>query len=170
MRIVPKPEALRLLEQYRRDLTGHGCLPCELVARASVGSTALAENEHALVVLNRFAQRPGHLMVWLKRHQEHVHELEWPAYQALQRLGYEACRALHSALQPVRVYSAVLGTAAVVPNSYAHLHIHAIPVFDRDERSRPARVFSWSEGVVIYEDDEAANLCDTLRAHWPKVG
>jgi diadenosine tetraphosphate (Ap4A) HIT family hydrolase len=166
MRVVPKPEALLLLEQFRSGFTRDACLPCELVARARAESTALAENEHAVVLLNRFAQRRGHLMVWLKRHQEHVHELAWPVYQAMHQLGYEACRALHGALQPVRVYSAVLGSTAVIGNSYAHLHIHVIPVFERDDRARPARVFSWSEGIVIYEDGEAAALRDTLRAHW----
>ncbi|MDB4973449.1 MAG: hypothetical protein JWN48_1790 [Myxococcaceae bacterium] len=167
MRVVQKPEAMALLERYRQQFAAYDCLPCGLVARASERLDILAENEHGLVVLNRYAQRRGHLMVWSKRHAEHVHELAWPAYTALQRLAYEACVALQRALQPVRVYSALLGSTTPLTISYAHLHVHVIPVFERDERARPARVFSWSEGIVLYEDHEAAALTAQLRAHWP---
>lgn len=39
-------------------------------------------------------------------------------------------------------------------------------VYDTDERARPAHVFSWSAGVVVYEDGEAAALAERLRAAW----
>lgn len=77
---------------------------------------------------------------------------------------------MYAALAPVRVYGAMLGAAASLPNSFAHLHAHVIPVFERDERARPANVFSWSAGVALYSDPEAAALRETLRAHWRREG
>ena len=60
----------------------------------------------------------------------------------------------------------MLGSPAPVPMSYAHLHVHVVPVTAADERSRPARVFSWSEGVVVYDDIEAVQLAAELRRKW----
>jgi diadenosine tetraphosphate (Ap4A) HIT family hydrolase len=168
VRVVQKAEAMALLALYREPHATAPCLPCALLSRAPSAMEVLSENEHAIAVLNRFAQRRGHVIVWLKRHQEHVHELEWLVYAAVQRLTYEASIALKLALSPVRVYSALLGSTQPLPISYPHLHVHVIPVFDTDERSRPARVFSWSEGIVMYEDAEALELAALLRAHWPR--
>lgn len=169
MRVVQKPEAMALLEQFREPFAEHACLPCALIARATEVLDVIADNEHGLVVLNRFAQRRGHLMVWAKRHHEQVHELAWPAYAGVQRLAYDACVALERALSPVRVYSAVLGSTTPLPISYPHLHVHVIPVFESDERARPARVFSWTEGIVVYEDAEASALTTLLRSAWPQA-
>ncbi|MDB4990122.1 MAG: hypothetical protein JWN04_5300 [Myxococcaceae bacterium] len=127
----------------------------------------MTETRHGVVLLNRFAQRRGHLMVWSRAHVEHLHELPWSSYAELQRLVYEANLALQQVLEPLRVYSATLGSASSLPMSYPHLHVHVIPVHESDERARPARVLSWSEGVVLYDADEASALVRELRASWP---
>jgi len=167
MRVVEKAEALALLETYRAGLSLGECLPCELVHSKPEGLNVVAEGEHGIVLLNRFAQRRGHLIVWAKRHVEHVHELDRSGYAGLQSLAYDACVALQQALAPTRVFSAVLGSTTPRPNSYPHLHVHVIPVYERDERARPARVLSWSEGIGVYDDAEAAALTQQLRASWP---
>lgn len=163
MRVVDKPEALRLLETWKRGLRDASCLPCALLREAEPNAHVIAAHEHGVVLLNQFAQRRGHLMVVSRRHVEHAHELGWNAYSELQHLAYDAALALQRVLTPARVFSAVLGSSAALATSYPHLHIHVCPVFETDERARPARVFSWSEGVVVYEEHEARALAQSLR-------
>jgi diadenosine tetraphosphate (Ap4A) HIT family hydrolase len=165
MRVIDKAEALRLLEAEKANWPCP-CPMCALVAPAEREANAIAESEHGVVLLNRFGQRRGHLMVVSLRHVEHVHELDWPAYAALQQLAHQAASTLQRALGPVRVFIAVLGCSAPLAASFAHLHVHVIPIYETDERARPARVLSWSEGVVVYDDTEARALSAQLRANW----
>ena len=168
MRVVDKTEALRLLAAQLGDLPGGSCPLCALVAPAA-RAAPIASNEHGVVLLNRFGQRRGHLMVVSRRHVEHVHELDWPAYAGLQQLAHGAALALQHVLAPKRVFVASLGCAAPLATSYAHLHVHVIPVHETDERARPARVLSWSEGVVVYDDDSADTLSQELRAAFERA-
>src|SRR3954471_11903180 len=176
MRRVEKTEALELLELNRRALLGDdsdGCVMCALVtlvdqdrARAEL----LAQNEHGVVLVDRFGSTRGHVLVISRQHFLDTAELPWPVYSELQRLNYQACCAVRRAFQPARVFSAILGTSAELPMSFPHFHIHALPVYDRDERARPAHVFSWSSGVLVYEEDDVLQVSDELRAAWPEPG
>jgi hypothetical protein len=60
----------------------------------------------------------------------------------------------------------VLGASAQVPMSFPPFHIHVLPVYESGDGARPAHVFSWSAGVLVYEDDEARELAARLRAAW----
>jgi len=139
---------------------------CALARTA--GDGCVAESRHAVVMLDRFACRYGHLMVIPRAHVERMSELDWEVFVDVQRLVFEAGRAIEACLDPARVFTATLGAAAELPQTYSHYHVHVIPVPETDERARPARVLSWSEGVVIYDDDEAAELCRKLVASWPR--
>lgn len=169
MRRVDKPEALELLASYRRSLGSPACVLCAL-GQDVEAPLVVARNAQGSVLLNRFAQRPGHLLVVAHRHVEHVHELDWPSYAALQRLAHGACGVLQRTMQPARIFTAVLGSAASIATSYPHLHIHVVPVPESDDRARPARVFSWSEGIHVYDADEAITLTERLRAAWTAAG
>ena len=168
MTLLSKAQALEHLEQHRRQLLdeGESCLMCALV-RGRVSPAPLDDSEHAAVVLNRFASRSGHLMVVAKRHVEHATELDWMAYARVQRHVYQASRAVQLALRPVRLFTATLGAAVPLPMSYAHYHVHVIPVHDTDEQARPAKVLSWSSGVVVYTDQEAEDLRTKILSAWP---
>jgi diadenosine tetraphosphate (Ap4A) HIT family hydrolase len=161
-----KREALQLLSAYTQRLPAFECMLCALSSSAPA-EQAIASDEHGTVLLNRFAQRRGHLMVLPRSHIEHAHELDWSVYAALQRLAYDASIALQRVLAPLRIWNAVLGSAMPLATSYAHVHIHVLPIYESDDRSRPARVFSWSEGVTIYDDAEAQQLVQQLREAWP---
>ncbi len=127
----------------------------------------LVETDWALVLLDRFGRRRGHLLVVSKLHLERVAEIDQSLYLEVQRLVYEAMTALDEALRPVQVFTAVLGATVPVPMSFAHFHAHVIPVHESDERARPARVLSWSEGVVVYDDAEAWDLRERILGAWP---
>ena len=173
MRRVEKPEALELLAHNRRVLLGDdtaGCVMCALVTLVERDPTRpelLAENEHGVALLDRFGSTRGHVLVISREHLLDTSELPWPVYSELQQLNYQACCALRRAFQPARIFSAILGASAELPMSFPHFHIHALPVYDRDERARPAHLFSWSSGVLVYDDDDVLQVSGELRAAWP---
>jgi diadenosine tetraphosphate (Ap4A) HIT family hydrolase len=174
MRRVEKAEALELLAVNRQALLGDdtsGCVMCALVTlaqREPQSPEVIVQNEHGAVLFDRFGTTAGHLLVIAREHLLDTAELPWPVYSELQRLNYEACCALRRAFQPPRVFSAVLGTSSELPMSFPHFHIHALPVYETDERARPAYVFSWTAGVLVYEEDDVRRLSDQIRAAWPK--
>jgi diadenosine tetraphosphate (Ap4A) HIT family hydrolase len=127
----------------------------------------LHETDDAIVVLDRFGARRGHLLVILREHEEDVTALGSARYLELQRAAYEASLALQSALSPRRIFIAALGAPRSVPMSFPHVHLHVIPLFEEDERARPARVFSWTEGVVVYSEASAARIAAQIREAWP---
>jgi diadenosine tetraphosphate (Ap4A) HIT family hydrolase len=165
--LLSKEEALAELAHHRRQLLGgeEGCVLCVLANGGAVPAP-LVETEQATVLLDRFARRRGHLLVVSKIHVENVSEIRPELYLEVQRLVYDSMRALDSALHPVQIFTAVLGATVPVPMSFAHFHAHVIPVYESDERARPARVLSWSEGVVVYDDAEASALREEILAAW----
>ena len=164
MRVVTKEVALAALGEHRKALLGGElrCVMCALATREQARER-VAESAHAVVLLDRFACRYGHLMVIAKSHVERASELSWPVYSDIQRLAFDAIRAVEQCFAPARVFTATLGAAVELPMTYSHYHVHVIPVAETDERARPARVLSWSEGVLVYEDAEVEPICQKLR-------
>jgi diadenosine tetraphosphate (Ap4A) HIT family hydrolase len=170
-RVVGKAEAMALLAAEREALLGKepGCVLCALVRRAREGSNLIAENEHGVALLDRFASRHGHVVVLSRPHVEQTTALGHTAYTELQRLAYDACVAVERCFSPVRTFVAVLGASESVPMSFPHFHIHVLPVYETGEAARPANVFSWTTaGIVIYDDAEARELVRRLKSSWPE--
>ena len=166
--MIEKPEALTLLAENRVALLGGdtGCVMCALARGAAAAPELVRESEHGVALLDRFGTREGHLLIIARSHVEDTLALGWDVYQDLQRLAYDGAQVVTRLLSPARVFIAVLGASAALPMSFPHFHIHVLPVYDTDERARPAHVFSWSAGVLVYEDAEAAELAARLRAAW----
>ena len=155
-------EAARLPKHYQ------GCAMCALVDGFFEDTEVLASTPLALAVLDRFAARPGHVLVILRRHVETITELSWEEYAAVQRLAWETLQTLERSLSPCRIYVAALGSAATRTTSFPHHHIHVVPLSDGGEADRPCRVFSWEPGVYLYAPGEARLLADRLRKDWDK--
>jgi histidine triad (HIT) family protein len=170
VQVVGKDVALARLHAHRQQLLGDGatCVMCAL-AHGHGDLPFIAKNEHAVVLLDRFACRYGHLMVIPRLHLERLSQLPWEVFEGVQRLTFEAARAIDACLKPARVFTATLGAAVELPMTYSHYHVHVIPVNETDERARPARVLSWSEGVVVYDDAEARDISQKLVEHWPRA-
>jgi diadenosine tetraphosphate (Ap4A) HIT family hydrolase len=168
MQQLTKSDALEQLAQHKRQLLRHPdeCVMCALAERRDA-ALVLKEDSYGTVVLDRFGNRPAHLLVISRRHVEHATQLSWPEYGALQRLAYEASQALEKALQPQRVFIAALGSSDPQPMTFSHFHLHVVPVLQGDDRPRPAQVFSWTEGVVTYDAAQAAKLVSQLERAWP---
>jgi len=169
MLALTKSEALEQLELHKARLLRHPdeCLMCALAERRDAGLVVLEQRE-GTVVLDRFGNRAGHLLVISKRHVEHATQLTWPEYAELQRLAYEACHALERVLEPKRVFVAALGSNSAQPMTFSHFHLHVVPVVEDDERARPAQVFSWTEGVVTYDAEQARTLVTRIKRAWPE--
>lgn len=168
MKTISKEAALARLAEHKQALLAgrSACVMCTL-ANGGAGSMLVAESRHGVVLLDRFACRYGHLMVVAKQHVERVSALGWEIYADLQRLVFDASCVIDACFEPARVFTATLGAAVELPQTYSHYHVHVIPVYETDERARPARVLSWSEGVVVYEDAEAEGICRELVQAWP---
>lgn len=157
MRWISKPDALAHLA----GAPGDGCPMCTLARDAS----PIAASAHAAAILDRYAARPGHVLVVLRRHEERIAGIAWDEYAAMQRLAWEVSGALEDVLAPRRIYVAALGSAAPRPTSFPHVHLHVIPLADGGELDRPANVFTWERGMYVFEDDaEERALRDRLAA------
>lgn len=166
---ISREEALSLATEALKGLPARygECAMCAVADGCSEDLHVLASNANAVAVLDRFATRRGHVLVVLRRHVESVAELGWHEYAGVQRLAWEAGRALEVALRPMRVFIAALGSTAKLPNSFAHHHVHVIPLEEGGE-DRPSRVFSWQNGVYLHAGDEARDVAEVLRASWPR--
>jgi diadenosine tetraphosphate (Ap4A) HIT family hydrolase len=163
---LDKDQALEQLQhETRASAAFGGCVMCRL-SHAQNSHSWLAESQHAVAVLDGFAASHGHLLVIAKAHVERSADVPWDVYTDLQRLVWEANRVLDAELEPKRVYVAALGVAKPLPMSFPHYHVHVVPVYETDERARPAHVFSWSAGVVRYSEPEARALSASLRRAW----
>lgn len=126
-------------------------------------SDRVLENADGVVVLDRFGSRRGHLLVISRAHVEGPSELGWERYASLQRLAFDATLALEAVFDPARVFVAALGSSEPIATSYPHYHIHVVPIARHDDDARPARVFSWSAGIVQYDEDERRELVGRLK-------
>lgn len=167
---LDKEAALVELARMRHELgaTEETCLMCAL-SEGRCTPAPVFETQHFAVVLDRFGARSGHLLVVSKRHVEDLSELGTESYLDAQRLAYDASRVLLRALAPKRTFIAALGAPRQVPMSFPHFHLHVIPIYEDDERARPARVFSWSDGVVVYSEEEAEVLRTKLAHLWRSI-
>jgi diadenosine tetraphosphate (Ap4A) HIT family hydrolase len=94
----------------------------------------------------------------------------WSEYVEVQRLAWEAARAMDRVLSPKRVFVAALGSAKPLPISFPHHHVHVIPLYDGGELDRPSEVLTWRNGVTLYTPEETAELGAALRAAWGDAG
>jgi diadenosine tetraphosphate (Ap4A) HIT family hydrolase len=173
MRRVSKEEALADMTAHGFDRAATGpCSMCALAKGTADTSLRVREDEHAVVLLDRYAATRGNLLIVTRRHVERMTELPLATHLDVQRLVFEANVAVEAVFRPRRVYTATLGSpASAVADapamSFPHLHVHVVPIHEDGESARPAAVFSWTAGVWLYEDGEADAIVRDLRAAWP---
>jgi diadenosine tetraphosphate (Ap4A) HIT family hydrolase len=180
MRRVSKEEALADMAArgFDRAARDDRCAMCEL-ARSTDDSRAtrdtslrVREDEHAVVMLDRYASTRGNLLVVVRRHVERITELPLATHLEVQRLVFEANVTLEKVFTPRRIYTATFGSPSAPATdapamSFPHLHVHVVPVHEDGESARPAVVFSWTAGVWMYDEGEAEQIARDLRAAWP---
>lgn len=126
----------------------------------------LAENDAAVITLNAFPLRWGHMLVGLRRHVTAFSGVTEQEHALASRLVHEAARWIEAALSPPRVFTASLGSAIEgLPVTTPHLHWHVVPIASAEER--PMDVFTWQHGVLRGTPAEWAALRERLRAARP---
>jgi histidine triad (HIT) family protein len=160
------PRRIARDEAVARALAERGearCLICALRDGAAGPRWTIAEGEHAIVLLSRYALRWGHALVAIRGHVENFSEVTDAAWAEASSLALRTARALERALSPRRVYVASLGAAAPdLPMSSPHLHLHVVPLHDPGDR--PSAVFTLSEGTYDGTAEEWAELRERLSA------
>jgi histidine triad (HIT) family protein len=169
LRRISKTEALVHVAAEAAEIEERfaGCAMCAVVAERPC-HRLLASSAAAVALLDRFAARPGHVVVVLRRHVESLAVLPWDEYAAVQRLAWEAAQALTAVLAPRRIYVAALGSASRIAISFPHHHVHVVPLTDGGEEDKPADVLTWRHGIFVYEAGEMDAWADRLRAAWPR--
>ena len=167
-------------EEAQADMAARGfdraamsaCVMCALATGAADPTLRIRDDEHAVVVLDRYASTRGNLLVLARRHVERMTELPIAVHLDMQRLVFEANVALEAVFSPRRIYTATLGSPSAMTTdppsmSFPHLHVHVVPIHEDGESARPAAIFSWTAGIGLYDDAEAAEIVRDLRAAWP---
>lgn len=156
---------------FERAAAG-SCVMCALATGTADPALRIREDEHAVVVLDRYASTRGNLLVLARRHVERMTELPIAVHLDMQRLVFEANVALEAVFSPRRIYTATLGSPSAMATdppamSFAHLHVHVVPIHEDGDSARPAAIFSWTAGIGLYDEGEAAVIVSDLRAAWP---
>ena len=160
--LLGRDEALTRIRQEGGDFS---CLMCALRDGRFGPLFLLHQDERALVLLPRYVRRWGHALVLLREHRTTFSSLEEDDWLHLAQLSRRAAQVIERTLAPRRCYLASTGSSGgELTQSSAHMHIHAIPIFDQDDR--PASVFSWSEGIYFGEEKELSKLHARYREAW----
>lgn len=156
-------------ERARLPASANGCMLCALADTAYRPEHVVAENEHAVARLNLLPCREADFMVVTRRHVERALEVHWAEQVALHELAHRGARILEAERGARRVYVAQLGAVDDLPMTFPHVHLHVVPLYAGGEEARPARVFSWSANVGVYEPAEAEALAGWLRAAFART-
>jgi diadenosine tetraphosphate (Ap4A) HIT family hydrolase len=140
---------------------------CAIVDRSVGPVYAVYEDDELLVLLPRYVRAWGSVMVIPKPHATKYSDIDADLWSRANALALRAARVVETLLDPVRCYVASIGSnpgTHELLQSSKHLHLHVIPV--EDPKTRPADIFSWTEGVWVGEPDEWERLLADYRATW----
>lgn len=123
--VLFKPERLRYV---RKLVKPEGCVFCAALEKGrGVDSLLLFDDEHSIVVLNKYPYNSGHLLVLPRRHVGDFLDLEDHEHAAIQKSLRRSIEALGEVYEPTGLNVGLnLGSAAGagIPE---HLHYHVIP-------------------------------------------
>lgn len=158
--LIPRAEALERIRKERGTVT---CLMCGLVDRAVGPVHVLYEDPEHVVLLPRYVRKWGQITVIPKVHVTTFGEIAPDLWARTNALAFRAARTVERVRAPLRTLVASTGSCAgELLNSSEHLHIHVVPLHEREDR--PADVFSWQAGVYVGEAEEWAELLTAYRA------
>jgi histidine triad (HIT) family protein len=106
------------------------CVFCRIAAR-QIPAALVHEDEHSLAFMDIGQVNPGHVLVAVKRHAEHIFALDDRQAAAVFCAAARVARAIREAFAPqgLSVYQAN-GSAA--GQTVLHFHIHLVPRHEGD--------------------------------------
>lgn len=109
------------------ERVGSGCFVCQLLAdHPDFAHHIIAEDEEAIIFLNRYPTLRGYALVCPKVHREDLSEdLTTDEYLGLQRRVHRLARAMKRVFDAERIY--VLSLGSQQGNSHLHFHVAPLP-------------------------------------------
>lgn len=160
--LISRAEALA---RIRAEGGAPACLMCAVRDREVGDVHAIYEDDEVLVMLPRYVRRWGHVMVMPKPHVTTFSEVSPALWARVDALSLRAAAMIERLRRPRRVYVASTGSSAgELTQSSMHLHVHAVPLYEADDK--PSAIFSWQEGVWVAERAEWEALRAEYAAHW----
>ncbi len=161
--LISRDEAL---ERITRDARRPACLMCAICERKAGPVHAIYEDAEHLIMLPSYVTRWGHVLVTPKPHVTDYDSVDPELWARTSRLAHQAARLVERIRKPRRCYMASTGSSSgeELTQTSRHLHIHVIPIYEPDDR--PGSVFSWTEGVLVGEPEEWAELLAVYRQEW----
>jgi len=148
--LISRAEALARIE---REGGSPPCLMCAIRDRKVGATYAVFEDADVLLLLPRYVRRWGHVVVMPNAHVVSYSGAPAALWARINTEALRVAQMLERLRSPQKVYVASTGSSAgELTQSSMHLHVHVIPLYDREDR--PADVFSWQAGVYVAEHDE----------------
>ena len=148
---------------YRAQVQGKPCIFCRI--SASSGSDAseyvIFASDEFMAVLDRYPTQVGYVQAFPRAHVETLAALGKSAYLRLHELVYRIADLLPEVVPCERVYTAMLGSAAMTP----HLHMHVVPI----PPGLPLELQEWTaldknQGILAPVPQVAGRITEHLRA------
>ncbi len=164
--LISRDEALA---RIRAEGASPPCLMCAVRDRQVGPTYAVYEDDEILVLLPRYVRRWGHVVVMPRAHVTTYTGVTPALWSRINADALHAAKMLERIKDPLRIYVTSTGSSAgELTQTSMHLHVHVIPLYDRDDR--PADVFSWQTGVFVADPDEWEALRDEYARAWHHSG
>lgn len=151
------------LAAYNRQVRGAPCFICTLVA-SKPGYThhVVAEDDEAIVFLNKYPTLRGYCLVSPKQHREDLaRDLSAEEYLRLQARVHRLARALKQVFDAERIY--VLSLGSKQGNAHLHWHVAPLPKGVAPEQQQYHALMA-ENGVLDIPDAEMAAMAREIGA------
>lgn len=156
------------LARIRSEGGDYACLMCALRDGRFGPLRVLHGDDRALVILPGYVTRWGHALVILRAHVTSFSDVAPGDWLHLAALARRAARAAEALFRTRRCFVASTGSSGgELAQTSEHLHLHVVPVVDRDDR--PGSVFSWTEGVLVADPHDWHELLARYAEAWARV-
>ena len=107
------------------------CIFCAIV-NGDLPSYKIYEDEHFLVILDRFPATPGEILILSKRHEEGIEGLNFEESSALMPLTQKICERIKKVLNPAGI-NILQNNGKVAGQEIMHYHLHIIPRYSGND-------------------------------------
>jgi diadenosine tetraphosphate (Ap4A) HIT family hydrolase len=157
---IPTRQPFDMTAYVERIQTGP-CFICEMIAGRLAGNHIIAQDETAIVFLNKYPTLYGYVLVAPTAHREQVTGDFTPdEYLALQRVVYRVGEAVRRVVPTERLYILSLGSQQA--NRHVHWHVAPLPA-GIPFAQQQLEALHIGQGVIPLTDDEMAELAGRIR-------
>jgi histidine triad (HIT) family protein len=107
------------------------CIFCSIID-GKLPSYKIHEDEHFLVILDRFPATAGEVLILSKRHEESISGLNFEESSALMPLTQMICEKMKNALNPAGI-NILQNNGKAAGQEIMHYHLHVIPRYDKQD-------------------------------------